>query len=539
MEEKKLEIKKRRLFVIKAKESTGKGFELYLNNRDWEVVSMTELKKALVTILSQPFEVAMVSMDHPNPKCFKLPAIIAQTVRVPVILFAEGTSQVGINALRNSKHPYILYPPVSGPAIERMILKIKKDQAGVKSGFDPLDAANHDRITISSSGGDNDINEVKGRSNYSMEDVVRLFEGDGTLGGHTDQGDAIQLRSHGTEEGKEIRHGNSGSPSEPSGNDASSRASAGGNQFDPTSNFGTGLGRTKDPPFGTTQKGDRERNVDPDQNTDSANGFNNGVGMAARNSRATETALNNGRTFDSKHEGPAMPLSLEDAESMLIRGVEHALHKTAVKDPALGRSSRTVSRCARVSCFELRTNHFNGYLVVAFGADREVDEAFNENLKTNLVTYLTENNIQVDTDEFLDLKLTEACFEAWSLKEAAFLRKAIHHDNDIALAFFPYKDERAPLELAKDSKMFKLSLTELRIDALLEFDIYLYLPANQKFVRYVAKSRKLEIPQRTRLISGGVHEVHVRKEAEKDIIRYRVQNFLNDKIRSYSEADIA
>jgi hypothetical protein len=73
----------------------------------------------------------------------------------------------------------------------------------------------------------------------------------------------------------------------------------------------------------------------------------------------------------------------------------------------------------------------------------------------------------------------------------------------------------------------------------LEFEIYLYLPNNRKYVRYANKSSILPEDRRARLIARGVDEVHIRKTAERDVIRYQVQNFLNDTIEAYNQSATA
>jgi hypothetical protein len=225
--------------------------------------------------------------------------------------------------------------------------------------------------------------------------------------------------------------------------------------------------------------------------------------------------------------------------SMLVRGAEYALEKTAIARKTSVGSQNGIDRCSRVSCFEIKTVHFRGYMIVAFGADCEIDEHFINSIKENLSTYLDENGIASAENELMNLRLNEVCFEEWSLREASFLRTAVHDEKEVGIAFFPFPEKDIAVELSAEAHMAKIKLSEIRPAVKLEFEIYLYLPNNRKYVRYANKSSILPEDRRARLIARGVDEVHIRKTAERDVIRYQVQNFLNDTIEAYNQTATA
>jgi hypothetical protein len=412
----------------------------------------------------------MISVDHPNPKCLKLPEIITQTIKVPVILFSEGTNQNGINALRNSAHPYILYPPVSGPAIERMMLKIERDRNGIAVGEDHGNfESSREKINVSGSGPESF--EIKSKA-YCLEDIVRLFEGNGSLARVDEEG---------------LRFSSDKAASE-TANDQSGTAT-----------------------LDTSENGDR---------------------------------------FSMAEDLPELPVSLRRSQqarakslsptttSMLVRGAEYALEKTAIAKNISMRTRNSIDYCSRVGCFEIRTAYFRGYMIVAFGADCEIDENFINNIKENLNTYLKKNGVAISENELIKLRLNEVCFEDWSLREASFLRTAVHNEKEIGVAFFPFPEKDIAVELSAEAHMAKIKLSEIRPAVKLEFEIYLYLPHNRKYVRYANKSSILPEDKRARLIARGVNEVHIRKAAERDVIRYQVQNFLNDTIEAYKNCPL-
>lgn len=505
------------LYVVKAKERSSTGFENFLRNRGWDIVATCDLKTALAGLFSQPVHCVLVTVEHANPKCMRLPGIIAQTLKVPVILFSEGLSQSGMSALRASQHPYTLGAPLSGPAIERMINKIERDLAR------PIDEVDATKPKFGAGAG------------QTMADFVHLFEGDGQAAMKTAETEGVDMSGPGYRAEQELKK-KMAALAPPAKRDASlqkslAQASLALTEFkDAASNSGPGGSGyrpswDRNSPNGKSSRGTKTPGTEPETSGSSLHApLHQSSGGHLKPSG--ERVLNPQSGFK--------PTGRDAEKSILIRGLEHALTISSVQIGAVDAAGvRPLDRCARVSCFNVTSTVFSGLIIVAFGADREIDRDFTENLRTFFVDYLNDHGVALSFDELPDFRMSEVSFEKWSMQHAAFLRKAVHYDQEIAVSFFPEKPEDSPLQLSAETHMAKIEIAEIRQDVHLEFDIYLYFPINEKYIRYAAKGRTMFDEQRSRITAGGVTHVHIRKECEQDVVRYRVQNFLNDKIRDF------
>ena len=81
--------------------------------------------------------------------------------------------------------------------------------------------------------------------------------------------------------------------------------------------------------------------------------------------------------------------------------------------------------------------------------------------------------------------------------------------------------------------MVKLSIDDLKEDAVVEFDLYIYMPGNNKYLLYTPQGMRFYGNQKNRLREKGVSHIHLRKESASSVIKYKAQNFLNEKIESY------
>lgn len=113
--------------MIKANRASLVQAEQFLRNRNWLVKSFTDVKEALGEIAAQPPNFLMICADIPGEKIRSLPKILSQAFTVPIIVYTEKNGSQAMRSVEDFKIKYKLFPPISGPTIERMILKMIKE----------------------------------------------------------------------------------------------------------------------------------------------------------------------------------------------------------------------------------------------------------------------------------------------------------------------------------------------------------------------------------------------------------------------------
>ncbi len=544
---------RKKVFVIKAKPNGLKSAENFLKNRTWELVSAHEMKIALATLFRHNVDYAMIGVDHPHAHVLKLPDIIAQTIKIPVILFAENMTPQAANVLRTSRHPYVLFPPVSGPAIERMLLRIEKDrsqllQRSSDTRISDALAADSTEIRISSGAGAFEHSQMNG--SFSEEDIAKLFEGDGLSpmlsatqdGVSSDMMTGYQKGASSHSISEEQEGGSSHSLSE---------MQAGHGSADPMSEMQKGHGSSHamsemQKGNGSSQAMSETQHAQPAAPTSKSSSLRKGstidLSLWPGNvkppipSKDKSQAPSGNDSFTPKVEDAGGYDRQVRHKSLMENGAEMALEKAAVKAPTDATPVATIStKSTSVGCFAVQSDGVSGVIVVAYGNDRIVDRKFANDLQDHLLIFMKENGIDFKIADIMNLKIEQVEFEEWSEREAVFLRKSIHAGCELALGFFINTSPKGRLETSTEKHMLKMSIDEIRVDHSLEFDVYLYLPQNGKYIRYAGKSGNMSGQQRDRLTKKGVTELHVKKEAESEISRYRMKNFLNDKISHYNK----
>jgi len=224
-------------------------------------------------------------------------------------------------------------------------------------------------------------------------------------------------------------------------------------------------------------------------------------------------------------------------DSIFVKGVVKSVDETVDKIP--DEIQERLEDSTQLACIVVESAKFSGYLVAALGKDRQVDDEFLSLVQSRLVSFLRDHGESVGTDHNLQLKVKSVDFEAWSLSQAEFLKKSLHKGTEVAMAFFPVENARTKVGESVADDMVSVQTHEIQTDVPLEFNLYVYLPTNKKFVLYTPERGTLLHEQRDRLVQNGVHSLHIRKNDVQNLSKFRAQNHLNGLIDEFERPTVA
>ncbi len=230
---------------------------------------------------------------------------------------------------------------------------------------------------------------------------------------------------------------------------------------------------------------------------------------------------------------PLEGLALKDIAKICQETIQIHRHDSAEKVEPVGMTSQ-------LACLVIDTGELRGYLLVAFGAGRSMDENFMESLRSGFIKHLQiQGTVHEGRENFshlnrllpMQLKTKEVNFLDWAQSQAKFYLKTNHGENEVVAAFLP--NDRIPYDFKKtnDGKMFQVEIDQIVSDQTLDFDLFVYLSANEKYVLYNKKGRTMSAEQKKRLLDRGVAHVHFLVEEMSNFYRYQAQDYVNSQIK--------
>lgn len=546
------------VLILKVSNSSMVAPEGYLKNRKWRVASTTNLKEALGFLAQKSPQYILIPVDHPNKKTLSLLQLIRQAFpKTRIVPYADKSSGSSMKLLQDLNMEYNLYPPVSGPAIQRLILKIVKDDETRSS----IDTGDDETQTQNAKAG-SDVITFKGENKASGGNETMSFEAARAALSKMIQTDSDDSSASGSG-GPIIQQGGMG------GGDFAFRQDGPQGTESSATQKGPGQGDIDYSGYGETDDGNNSSFL---QKGKVASGieYSNEDEKAKKGSTEIQGNLDDDELWQKpdnnsfaggsskRRDGKTVPImesehiprkkkihkiiseyQNEDLanHSIIVRGTQEALNQSSkIRNPLDDEELNTLGESSHVACILVESERYRGYLVCALGKNKKVDKDFINSVQKSLFQFLKSQGEKLrDDKDVLHLSLTEVDFEPWAVSQAEFLRKSIHGDDEVALAFFPTQLSDPDLEQSASKQMLQLSLDELKDDTKVEFDLYIYMPENKKYLLYTPQGMTFYTDQKGRLKDKGIRHMHLKKDSAPQVKKYRAQNFLNEKIIEFQK----
>lgn len=580
-----MEIRKS-ILIIKANPKALGSVETFLKNRGWVIFSTSDIKDAFSFLVKNKPSFVMVPADHPFKKIRTLPKLLIQAFPVCIIGYAENSTTQSYKMLMDSSAEYKVNPPATGPAVERAVNKFMKDQQTLiseaasqslkldllkelqekiqKNKIDeqaasflnfPVDGV---KPSVSSEGAppafSSDENsedladllkqlaETNEKPEVLKTEQKRPVKGAAYMPKH---GDAKEQPSSSNSEPEAVPPADSLAPVLSSKNKSKKISE---NSFEPLGDQNPAEDRPESASFLEShnskgrkkQKQKVESEVSkkgfiPEYHEDDL--FDDSGALKQLEAPVLDFELKSKKPpvvaqENDSNEGPARDHQKAKPTSLISQAAEKALNESVNKGD--GQIKNKLQASSNVACIIVESARFSGYLVAAMGKNRQIDQKFIGLIKDRLGKFLKEQD-EATTDEGLNIKIKEVDFEGWALEYADFLRKSIHNGDELAMAFFPFSPIKNELGQSAAAEMGAIKLEDLHGELEVEFNLYIYLSANNRYVLYTPKGSKLYGSQKDRLSKMGVTHLHIRKSEAQDLSKYRAQNYLNSKILEYEQ----
>jgi hypothetical protein len=523
------------VFILKTSPQGMKGAETYLKNRKWEIATAVNMREALAYLIQKQPQFILIPSDHSSKKVRMLPKLLAQAFPVKIIGYCEGQSKGAINSLNDMGLEYTLFPPVSGPAVERIVRKILVDEER-KAREQSQKALNPDgtpasgitdkdgKMVFQNSSKDGHKNDQLNleQARAALSQLISTDGEDSHDSGVIIQKGTVAQNHQAQQNGMGM--GQNNSATQEGANAQSHQANQSADKKSNTDNLFA-------PPMPIEEDySSNWQSLDPKENKNEVPNFDRKKPSETKPPVFEQGLGNKGKiNVKYKREGWA---NSPDNDSIMVQGTQQALDESVTVREDID-PYEAIEKSTNAACIIVESPQFSGYLVAAMAKDKHIDDAFLAMVRTKLFAFLKSHGEVVKDSDSMNIKVQEVEFEDWAMEQASFLRKSVHDGNEIAMAFFPSSDTNINLEQSKSEKMLKMSMNDLKADVEVEFDLYIYMPENDKYVLYTPQGGKFMSNQKDRLNAKGVTHMHLRKDSATQVKKYRAQNFLNDKIAGY------
>ena len=176
----------------------------------------------------------------------------------------------------------------------------------------------------------------------------------------------------------------------------------------------------------------------------------------------------------------------------------------------------------------LTVNHskLKGYLLFtnSFGHHESSEKIIQ--MKDIITDHLEKNGALGDIGPFVDFSVPETDFPSWANHSCDFTVTCEEENGrQICLSFLKREQVLPTYRDAEDKKMILVDLQNIPPGTLVNFDAFIYLPRNNKYVRLLKKDRSLGLNQVKRLIKEDKGQrLYIPREEKQKFIQFFIQN---------------
>ncbi len=460
------------LFFIKSPKHNLSAVETYLKKRNFKVVIESSLKDGLQRIITESPSYIFLAWDHPMDQIRTIHKLIYQTSVAPIIPYIMSTQRDQIIQLEASGFEHKLYPPLSGPAIQRVLAKNEKINNEIEHTFNQV------KIDFSKSKPqESQMIQVKSflKNDPSPDllDFKPTQRPKETVEQQIEQ--AIEQAKKAREKLKRFTQRKSSE-----------------NMTQNTSEVPTITDLTEDD-TGFPEIPDVETNLNENQKS----------------------------SLDSLFEHTVKPDFIDVLDT-------YATDST---------SFQPVQKTKKLHVLIVDEKKWTGYLIVS--SEGHLEKTAAEAILSNWVSKMIDQDEEKEMPEIeayeksteyicVEMETPEFDFIKFSEVKSDYNKEIDHEGKKTSISFFAYSPFHVVSTLHEKFDYIKVPTESLFKQTELDFNIYIYLPENKKFVLYYKANTELDTEKIERLKNKKMNIVFSSVEFEKELSIYRAKyNILN------------
>jgi hypothetical protein len=474
----------------------------FLKKRNFVVHVETEVKEAIVQVFDLKPDFVFISWDHTDKKIQMLPKILAQSAASIIVPFINKNTKDAIFKIEQCPYTPKLYPPLSGPSVERLIMKSSKEDAAYLEKVKKFKSAETqaEMARIQKNLADTEAAEAATAAAAAVTAAEALQPPPAEPGAVADEGFSGE---------EELL-----TPATPALTET---------EIQKNLESRNDILEEEKSPLSEEKKLELQKTIDEDIKPSLEN-------VLTANAAAEEAAPE--AVKKPQRKGPLVFKNTPSPGAMKS-GIYISKGTPAQKKPAKPASAsleevgeNTVADFEMpalnnyVHCISIVCPHWCGYFMISSVTSLDfatIELVFSDWLKTQMRN--PEDITERDYFNFDDVT-PETIAE---IKKMADYSETIKvKDQEFSILFFAVEPKDMKIDFSPDHHYIEVYTRDIPPQAALNFDLLLHLPENQKYLLFTLKDMALTEDQRSRLLNRNVTKLFTKLENEYEYRRFLV-----------------
>jgi len=166
---------------------------------------------------------------------------------------------------------------------------------------------------------------------------------------------------------------------------------------------------------------------------------------------------------------------------------------------------------SKIDCVPINSERFKGILIFASSVKDALGAEFSRTTKFQIINLMQEGGEVLKDEGELELDISNVNFIQMCGEFAEFLTVTKHNGNEVGVAYIQSEGVFPSSLTSNSSGMVSVGVESLEPGANINFDAYIHLSKNEKYLKYLKKGGRLEEKQKQRLEKYNVKHFFIKE----------------------------
>ncbi len=198
------------------------------------------------------------------------------------------------------------------------------------------------------------------------------------------------------------------------------------------------------------------------------------------------------------------------------------------------RLKSSIETTEKMGFIPIDSGRYCGYLTVAIAETQELRGVLLQELGINIAENLFEMGENIEPDEAVILDISDPDLINWAKKKSQVLIESQHNGAEIIVSYIP-KNQALPIIVEASTDMLTIDVIDIEPGKLLDFETYLHLPKNNKYIRYSRTGSTFSEKQIDKLSKKAKGRVTIKQDDNYNFKKNYIEKSVNEELEQFKK----
>ena len=195
-----------------------------------------------------------------------------------------------------------------------------------------------------------------------------------------------------------------------------------------------------------------------------------------------------------------------------------------------------IKNTERLGFIPINSGKYQGYITVAITEESSLRSTLLTELGRNISENLGEMGEEIFTDEAVIIDIFDPELIKWAKESGQIILVSKHKSSELIISYIS-KEKALPIIIEASTDMEAIDVIDIEPEKSLEYETYLHMPQNNKYIKYGKTGGALTEKQIKRLKKNADGRVHIKKKDNYSYKKSYIESEVHKDLKKFKKAN--